>query len=614
MARVLVPSHPAAALSGLPLLLFLLSLLAACAGQEPPRAAPEPDPATRVATAEGDLLGFVDAHGAHAWRGIPYARPPEGPLRWRAPLPPEPHSEPLQALAFGAVCPQIGSPLGGAPPEATGKLWGAEDCLFLNVSAPPGARSDLPVMVWIHGGGNTAGHSGFYDGGPLAITHDLIVVTLNYRLGPLGWLRHPALAGESEADASGNYGTLDIIRALEWIRANIGAFGGDPDAVTVFGESAGATNIASLLVAPPAAGLFRGAIMQSGSTSSASAADATNYRDDDAAPGRRSSSAELLLRSLASGQPQGAPPCDRACLRARADAMNLAEQESTLRSLSLAELFALYADGSGLLGPDSPTVIRDGVVLPAEPFIELFGDPERFHAVPMILGTNRDEPKIFMAFDPEQVVRVAGLPLWRRDARRYDLRAEYGALAWKLRGVDAPAQRLHAAGIPVWTYRWDWDEQGRFAFVDLSALLGAAHGLEIPFVFGHFDVGPQSGLLFHDDNAEGRLALSARMMAYWAGFARDLDPGRGADGAGPMWQRFDPGAGRTFLHLDTGSDGIRMDSARVDLSGLVERLRTDARFESGEERCAVFASSFRFDGSPDLVAAARKLGCTPPAR
>lgn len=586
--------------------LALLALLAACATDAPETPAPTPDPATRVTTTEGDVVGFRGAEGARVWLGIPYARPPVGDLRWRAPQPPPARQGQLRALQFGSVCPQIGSPLGGAPPAVTGRLWGSEDCLFLNLYAPPAsaaADGSLPVMVWIHGGGNTVGHSGFYDGAPLAARQDVVVVTLNYRLGPLGWFHHPALAGTSALDASGNYGTLDIIRALHWVQDNAAAFGGDPSRVTVFGESAGATDVASLLVSPLAAGLFRGAIMESGGTSSASIATATHYADDPEAPGARSSSGEILLRAIRART----PGCDRSCARARADAMSGAEQAALLRSLDLAALFDLY--GNGMLGPDSPTVIRDGAVLPTEPFIDVLGEPGRFNAVPMILGTNRDEPKIFMAFDPDQVVRVAGLPLWRRDARLYDLKAEYGAMAWRIRGVDAPATKLRAAGVPVWSYRWDWDEEGSIAFIDLSALLGAAHGLEIPFVFGHFDVGPQSGLLFNDDNAPGRIDLSNRMMAYWAGFARDLDPGRGSDGRGPLWQPFDPPAGRSFLHLDTGPDGIRMDPEVLTVDELVERMAGDARIHGKAELCKVFAASFRFDGSPEIDAAGSRLGC-----
>ncbi|MEE4299008.1 MAG: carboxylesterase family protein [Pseudomonadales bacterium] len=580
-------------------------LLGACSSNEAPPPAPQPDAATRLELSTGAVEGFVDERGAHVWLGLPYARPPVGPLRWRAPLPPRPALGVRDATRFGAACPQIGSPLGGAPQDSYGELWGSEDCLFLNVYAPARPRAGLPVLLWIHGGGNSAGHSGFYDGTPLVAAHDVLVVTVNYRLGPIGWLHHPALAGDSPDDASGNYGTLDLVRALEWVREEIGAFGGDPDRVTVFGESAGASNIVSLLVSPRAEGLFRAAILQSGGTGSVSLAEAS-HRVDVPEPGDPSSSGELLLRALRREE----PACDRACAVARADALSLDEQAAVFRSLSLPDLFRLFEGRSGILGPDSPAVFRDGVVLPDRPFIEALGTPGAFHPVPVLLGTNRDEPKIFQAFDPRRVTRLAGLPLWAKDARLYDLRAEYGALAWRVRGVDDIARRLHGAGVPVWSYRWDWDEEGRLLFVDLSRLLGAAHGLEIPFVFGHFDVGPQSPLLFDDRNAEGRLALSERMMAYWVAFARDLDPGTGADGLGPRWAPVDPAAGASFVTLDTGAGGIHMESEVVTFEDFVERLATDPRFDNSAERCDVFRSAVRFDGRPEQADAVDRLGCS----
>jgi para-nitrobenzyl esterase len=580
----------------LPACAVALALLAGCAGDAPPpQAPPTADPATRAETTEGPVDGFVDRAGVHAWLGVPYAAPPVGDRRWRAPRPPAARPEVLAATAFGAACPQMGSPLGGAPESAYGELWGDEDCLTVNLWAPAEAEG-APVLLWIHGGGNTVGHSGFYDGGPLAAAHDVVVVTLNYRLGTLGWFHHPALDDGDPRDASGNYGTLDAIRALEWVRDNVAAFGGDPAKVTVFGESAGATNVASLVVSPLAEGLFRGAIMQSGGTSSATLARAAHYRDHADAPGADNSSAEVLLRTELGAD------CDRACAKRRIAALDDAAIAERLRALSVPALFDLL-EGEGGLGPGGPTVLRDGTVLPEAPFIERLGDPQRS------IGTNRDEPKIFMAFSPEHVVRAFGLPLWRRDARLYELHAEYGALAWKLRGVDGPARALRAHEVPVWTYRWDWDEEGRLAFVDLSALLGAAHGLEIPFVFGHFDVGPQSGLLFHDDNAAGRIALSERMMAYWVAFARDLDPGTGADGAGPRWAPFAPERGATFLRLDAGPGGIAMDDGALDFDGLIERLASDGRIEDDAERCAIFAGAFRFDGSAEIADAARRLGC-----
>lgn len=591
------------------LLLALVAALAACGGTDP-QPSPSADPTSLRELEQGAIVGFADG-AAHVWLGIPYAAAPMGDLRWRAPRQAASWSGTREGLSFGHACPQIASPLGGAPEDLTGQLWGNEDCLFLNVYTPrrpaEAGSGKLPVMVWIHGGGNTVGHSGFYDGAPLAAAHDVVVVTVNYRLGPLGWFLHPALDDGDVLDASGNYGILDLQSALQWVQANITAFGGDPDRVTVFGESAGGSNIFALLVSPLSEGLLHGAIVQSGGTGSSSAERALNPNDAPQAPGAPFSSSEILLRLL------GHEQCDRRCALELMQTSAAAELAGHLRNLEVADLFALYSDGEGLLGPASPTVIRDGHVLPDREFIQLLGEPEGFLHVPMILGTNRDEPKIFMVFSPEHVVRFAGLPLWRRDARLYDLYAEYGGLAWQLRGVTEPATRLRQAGLPVWAYRWDWDEQGRRFGIDLSGLLGAAHGLEIPFVFGHWDVGRLSGLLFHNGNAPGREALSGRMMAYWAGFARDLDPGQGADGQGPHWEPWSGGAGTSFLHLDTeSSGGIRMSREHLSHEQLIARLADDDRFRDDDERCGVFRASFRFGGDSRLKEDALRLGCTLP--
>lgn len=586
---------------GLAWLLGLGLLLSACA-PAPEGPAPAPAEQTLRTLPEGEVIGFLDTNGAQVWRGLPYAKAPTGPLRWRAPQAPEPWTGRRDALAFGAACPQIASPLGGAPAALTGQLWGEEACLFLNVYAPShaSAGSNLPVLFWIHGGGNSSGHAGFYNGVNLAEQEDVVVVTMNYRLGPLGWFHHPALGGESAEDRSGNYGTLDLIAALRWVQGRIAVFGGDPAKVTLFGESAGGTNISSLLVAPSARGLFRAAIEQSGGHGSVSLAEASHLVDDPE-PGMAGSSGEVALTLLAQGQ----DACDRACAKARLAETDPAALGAALRALSVADLFALY--GQDLLGPNNPAVLRDGAVLPETPFLELFSDPARSAPVPMIFGTNRDESKIFMAFDPSQVTRAFGLPLWPKDPERYDLMAEYSARAWKLRGVDEPARQRVAGGLPVWTYRWDWDEQGRRFGLNVSQLLGAAHGLEIPFVFDHYDVGGQSGLLYHEDNAAGRRALAAQIMGYWGSFARDLDPGTGG-GRGPRWAPFNEAEGIGHLRLDT-APGPEMTPVAESLAALLADLAADPRLTSPEARCAVLTNAFRYDQSEALATGRAVLGC-----
>ena len=214
-------------------------------------------------TSHGDIVGFIDRHGARSWQGVPYASPPTKDLRWRAPRPPQNSYELRETLIPSDPCPQFALAAEISDESATRRLIGKEDCLYLNVWSPPNAV-DLPVMVWVHGGGNTIGNGGSYNGAWLAANREVVVVTINYRLGVFGWFRHPAIRTGNHEDDSGNFGTLDIIQSLKWVNENILEFGGDPKNVTIFGESSGGRNVLAMIVSPLAKGLFHKAIVQSG--------------------------------------------------------------------------------------------------------------------------------------------------------------------------------------------------------------------------------------------------------------------------------------------------------------------------------------------------------------
>ena len=349
--------------------------------------------ATRRTLAQGELVGFEGPHGEFGWQGIPFAAPPVDELRWRAPKPPESWMGTREALSPGPPCVQTSSPLQSLEGKSVGEIGGSEDCLTLNVFTPPFSPSEvplgdagLPVMVWIHGGSNTHGTGGTTGGGNLAVSGDVVVVTLNYRLGPFGWFSHAALraGASSPEDASGNYGTLDLIAALGWVRDNVEVFGGDPRRVTVFGESAGGSNIVSLLLSPLAEGLFQRAIVQSGGTYMMQVAEAENYVDNTTSPGFEQSSKEIVLRLL---ERDGAKsPSDA---RQRADAMGAAELAAYLRGQSAEELLSAY------LAPGSWRYrliyrLQDGVVIPKGDVLARLMDPANYKAVPIIFGTNRD--------------------------------------------------------------------------------------------------------------------------------------------------------------------------------------------------------------------------------
>jgi len=575
------------------ILLGVAGLVCGCASS--PQLPPVADPATARATGQGPVVGYLEENGGHAWLGIPFAKAPVGDLRWRAPRPPEGWSEPREALEFGSECIQFSSGL-GSDAEA-GEVVGSEDCLYLNVFAPPPDAVDdkdhphgLPVMVWIHGGGNSIGSAHVYDGSRLAVQEQVVVVTIHYRLGVFGWLSHPALrpAGTSVADASGNFATLDMVRALEWVRDEIKVFGGDPGRVTIFGESAGGTDVLSLIISPPARGLFHRAIAQSGGLTTFTRAKAENFTDD-RIPGMPRSSGELLLDLLIADQRAS----DRAEAKAALAAMNSAEISAYLRGKTPTEILAHY-DGTGMGGMYwSAEIIRDGPVIP-------LGDPLTvlrsgvFNRVPVILGTNRDEVKLFALMGSDHVTRVFGIPVWLNDERAYQLETEYPSQLWKVGAVDDPARAMEPAlRGRIFAYRFDWDEERKLLFADLSKMLGAAHAVEIPFVFGGLDLGGMGRFFFDSDRRPAAEALSRAMMSYWAEFAHNGDPGRGTGGGLPLWRPWDFSIanGLKVMLLDTPADGgLRMSAVTVTREGVLAEIAKDPRFRDVEERCAVYRS------------------------
>ncbi|MGA1423309.1 MAG: carboxylesterase/lipase family protein [Steroidobacteraceae bacterium] len=569
------------------LILAWLLALAACTSSPTQPVKPIADDATTRELDAGPIRGFVNAAGGHSWLGLPYAAPPVGERRWRAPIAPDAWNMRRDALGAGSPCIQYGSPLGGV--GTAGTRQGSEDCLYLNVYAPrlsPEAAREarLPVMVWIHGGGNTTGHAAFWDGSVLAQRENTIVIMINYRLGPFGWFKAPVDENASPEDRSGNYGTLDTIEALRWVSRNAAAFGGDPDNVTVFGESAGGTNALALLIAPQARGLFHRMIIQS---------LGFGFAREDAPAAARATERALHLALQRAGR-----ATDVATAARIAPTLSPSEQATLLRALDPWDLYSTY-ERAATEWDRIPTVFQDGYVLRQGVITELLADPNQHHDVPVILGTNRDEPKIFMAFDPRHVRTAFGLPISLKDPVRYDQEARYRSLLWKADGVDSLASVLAEHGAPAWGYRWDWDEQGRaFGLVDISRIVGAAHGLEISFVLGQFDLGPQSNLLFHEDNESARLQLSERMMGYWAEFARHGEPRRGGRDDGLTWLPWPRTTAESttprdrLLIFDTASDGgIRMSDVYVDREAVVQLMERE--IGGTQDRCEAFRATFR---------------------
>jgi para-nitrobenzyl esterase len=546
------------------------AVMVSCAGSPPAGRLQEPGQWTDTgvaATRFGAVQGFEDRDDTWVWKAVPFARPPVGDLRWRAPRDPVPWTGVRASRSFNGGCTQFS-------PVLRGGIVGSEDCLYLNVWRPrrvrsadgradPGARgaeTGLPVYVWIHGGGNSMGSATMvpdYYGSRLAARNRMVFVSLNYRLGPFGWFTHPALReGASAEDDSGNYGTLDILQALKWIRENISAFGGDPGNVTITGESAGGFNVLSLLISPRARGLFHRAMSQSG---------AARTRGMDEADAKSAATLTALLARAGKAR----TPEEAARVAA---GMSRPEIAAFLRSRTDRQILGCF--GSSALGMvDNPAILRDGVVIPAEGFDALSTGsyPVR---VPVILGSNREELKLFLAF-----LRTVS---WRTDL--YQAVAKYGSRRWKASGVDEPARRMaaHADQPPVYAYLFSWgapDARGKSVMPgNWGRRLGAFHSLEIPFFLGTDTVdGVFQNALYTRKNEPGRTALSAAMMEYAAQFARTGDPNRPGSGL-PEWRPWTNSIGAPkCIVFDATADAavIGMSDEELTDGGVMASLDAD---------------------------------------
>jgi len=441
-------------------------------------------------------------------------------------------------------------------------------------------------MVWIHGGGNSIGTASFYEGGHLATTGPVVLVAIQYRLGPFGWLRLGALRDGStdEDERSGNFGTLDQLRALEWVRDNIAAFGGDPGNVTVFGESAGGVDMFALLLSPRAKGLFHRAIVQSGGLPRADAVESERFFDD-SQPGHRNSGSEIAARLV-----QGAGLAkDRAEARSRMASLPAAELAALLRSRSPSEVLSACGRPRGLGMLDIPMVLRDGRVIPAHEPLALLARGD-WNRVPVMDGTNRDEMKLFLFIDPAHVNRRLGILPRFVDEPRYLATADALSRTWKVSAVDEPLEAMRRSGTEaLYAYRFDWDEEPRRMGADLRAMIGAAHAIEIPFVFGHFDVGHIGRLLYEESTAASRTMLSDTVMSYWTAFARDGRPGRGLRGDLPEWPAWGGVPSPRMMVFATGAGGgVRVTSKPESRETVDAAVAADARLPSAVEKCRVY--------------------------
>ncbi len=497
----------------------LALLTFSAAAQEPPV----------VAVTGGKIRGSALKDDGAVFKGIPFAAPPVGDLRWREPMPVKHWTGVRDAMNFGARCMQSGSGV-------------SEDCLYLNVWTPEWpSKSRKPVMLWIHGGGNFAGASSeaMFDGESLA-RRGVVLVSANYRLGIFGFYEHPELTAESRHHASGNYGLMDQVEAMKWVQQNIASFGGDPRNVTVFGESAGSLDINVLMTSPLATGLYARLIGESGPV--------------------------VAPSSLAEGEKKGLS----VAAGLKADSLK------AMRALSAEDLQKATGQGLSFLGPLLGVVV-DGWVLPKPPY-EVF-EAGKEHRVDLLLGSNARE--LTRPFFP-----TAGL--------KEGIAAQYGPLASRALKAYGVSGDKEPAPDPVYgaaMAQWATDSQFRcgtvaqliwhsragntayqFQFSRVAPgkeSVGAAHGSELPYVFGTLAAaGSGRGQSAYDGTDT---AVSGQMQQYWTNFAKTGDPNGSSL---PRWPKFDPAA-RAYMDLTAGGpvarEGLRREACDVFIENLARK-------------------------------------------
>jgi para-nitrobenzyl esterase len=505
-----------------------------------------------VATAAGQVRGTTDTENTCVWRGIPYAAPPIGELRWKAPRPAAKFSGVREAVKFGDRCMQGAGLLSGGAPEGIGM---SEDCLNLNIwrpAAPAPLPAGYPVMVWIHGGG-------YYTGGGadpsswsdrLAAAGKVIVVTINYRLDIFGFMAHPKLRTEDPNNSTGGYGTMDQAFALNWVHDNIAGFGGDPGNVTIFGQSAGGASICTMIATPLAKGTFQRAIMQSGLCELSEAPEAAY---------------ELTRAKM---KLVGCAFDDLDCMRRLPAAKLIKEAASEI------------TDGFVYMP------LHDGHILTGTPLSMIRAG--NYNRVDIMAGTVKDEfaamlklaPKYYFVrpaayestllkqfkMTKEQADRFVVLyPLFNYGGRPVvALGRGFGADAV----MQCPAHRgllaLLAGGGNAWFYRFEYDDQ------KMGKTMGSYHSAELPFIWNSFDRPPATTFYKGMDLVKEK-ELSRIMIAYWTNFARSGNP----NGAGvPEWKPFQADA-QTIQILDAGTVENRPAASEAERCEFWDGYTTD---------------------------------------
>jgi para-nitrobenzyl esterase len=512
----------------------------------------------------GTVEGLVIQDGqTYAWLGIPFAKPPVANLRWKAPADPAPWTGNLKAQQFGNACSQLGS-LYGPPPagmdyglanvDTINEPIGNEDCLNLNIWRPATDEKNLPVLVFIHGGSWKTGSGIMYNGATLANKANAVVVTTNYRVGMFGWLNHPAIKTGNPLDDSGNFGTLDLITALKFVKNNIANFGGDPANITTMGQSAGAGNIYSLIVSPLTKDLLHKAIPMSLGLTTSLPATGTTY-------------ATTLLQQLLI---KDGLATDTATANAYLALRSNDWIRGYLYSKSTTDLMGLTTI-TALGSP--PNNFSEGTVIPADPTAAINnGD---FRNVPLIIGNTSEEGKLFAAYvgawKVTDQVRLTLMATFNPDAAVQTLKtsdlitmsdaafitATAGLNSIIMASIDKTTPLMKSKQDNVYAYSFNWSQQP----YPWNIIYGATHAQDISFMFGTFDKPSLFSSGYSTANKPGREALSNAMINSVKSFIRTGDPNNSA--LGTTWEKWSPTVGgpkKLIFDADKTTAKISMSS------------------------------------------------------
>lgn len=546
-------------------------------------------------TQNGFITGAADsATGAYAWMGVPYAKPPVGSLRWAPPVDADFWGS-RETLRFGNACPQVAGyydmpfPFSSDLQAKSGQVVGSEDCLTLNIWRPNTTETNLPVMFYIHGGSNKAGWSGQYPGALLAQEQHAVVVTINYRMNLFGWFRHPALQTGDAVANSGNYGTLDLIQGLKFVHKNIAAFGGNPDNVTISGQSSGGSDALSLLVSPLAKGLFHKAMVFSSIVRGNDTSSSETF-------------AKVLLENLVvkDGYATDVASADT-FLASKGNAWI----KSYLQNKTMLELASMLGKSATtnmpLVAKAPPNILYDGTVLPAgtsaDDAISAIANGN-FNNVPLLIGVTNEEGKLFASaayqgaawnamwtFNPDdtqatplilsqlllsQYLPADAPPTGTCGQSNYVAGFNYfanvcGAVGpggnptttasyWS--GQAALLAALQPKQAAVYAYDFAWAQQP----APWNVLFGAAHTGDLPFIFGNFGPGWIS-FGFSQANRPGRESLGLAMRSSIGAFLHKGNPNNTS--LGTTWSPWTPGAGnakRLIFNADHNSKQIQMSA------------------------------------------------------